>query len=245
MTKDLTNLKYTSQEIEKKTKKIYCQILAESKNFDQKNFTMIGTDDLKRLFELYDLSFFDRFFYNNYKEKIFFRLSQRMTRSAGKTAYMKRTNAYVISLSTTLIFQTFHDVMREVVVNGIVCHDRLEATMHVLEHEIIHLLEFVVFGSSSCSQPRFKQLSCNIFSHRGVTHQLVTQTERAQKKFNLYVGDAVSFEFEGNLYRGIIYRITKRATVMVKDSKGPYVDSQGTRYSKYYVPLHFLKQSKD
>ena len=44
MAKDLADLRYTSQEIEKKTKKIYCQILAESK-IDQGNFTMIGTDD--------------------------------------------------------------------------------------------------------------------------------------------------------------------------------------------------------
>lgn len=245
MKEDLVNLKYTPQDIEKKTKKIYCQILAESKNFDQGNFTIIGMDDLRHLFELYDQYFLDRFFYNNYREKIFFRLSRRMTKAAGKTTYIKHTNIYVISLSTTLIFQTFHDVMREVVVNGIVCHDRLEATMRVLEHEIIHLLELVLFGSSSCSQPRFKRLSRNIFNHTDVTHQLVTQAERAQKKFNLRVGDGVLFEYEGKTYRGIIFRITKRATVMVKDSNGLYLDSQGNRYSKYYIPLHLLKQSKD
>lgn len=245
MKEDVASLNYTRQEIEKKTKRIYCQILAESKCLNQGNFTLIGTKDLERLFELYDQYFFDRFFYNNHREKIFFRLSRRMTKAAGKTTYTKHTDRYVISLSTTLIFQTFHDVMREVVVNGIVCHDRLEATMRVLEHEIIHLLELVVFGASSCLKPRFQQLSRNIFGHTGVTHQLVTQAERAQKKFNLQVGDEVLFEYEGNPYRGIIYRITKRATVMVRDSKGFYSDSQGNRYSKYYVPLPLLKRSKD
>ena len=242
---NIANLAYTLKEIEKKTKKIYRQVLADSPTLDQGNFTMIRTDDLMHLFELYDLYFFDRFFYNNYKGKIFFRLSKRMTRSAGKTTYMKRTNTYVISLSTTLIFQTFHDITRKVVVNGIVCRDRLEASMRVLEHEIIHLLEFILFGSSSCRKSRFKQLSGNIFKHTGVTHDLVTQTERAQKKFNIHIGDNVCFEFEGDLYYGIVYRITKRATVMVKDSKGHYADSHGVRYSKYYIPLQFLKQSKD
>ncbi len=245
MGEDFVNLKFTPQDIEKKTRKIYRQILAESKNFDKGNFKIIGTDDLWRLFELYDLYFLNACLYNNYREKIFFRLSRRMTKAAGKTTYMKHTGTYVISLSTTLIFQTFHDIMREVVVNGIVCHDRLEATMRVLEHEIIHLLELVLFGSSSCSQLRFKRLSHNIFCHTDVTHQLVTQAERAQKKFSLRVGDEVLFEYEGEARRGIISRITKRATIMVKDSNGLYSDPQGNRYSKYYIPLPLLKQSKD
>ena len=241
---DLVNLKYTSQEIKKKTKRIYSQILAQSKNFDEGNFTRIGTDDLKNLFNLYDLYFFDRFFYKGYRRRIYFRLSGRMTRAAGMTTYTKHTNIFEITLSTTLIFQTFDDVKREVVVNGVVCHDRLEASMRVLEHEIIHLLEVVLFGSSSHSRPRFKQLVRNIFGHTDVTHQLVTQPEIAHKKFDLQVGDEVSFEYEGNTHKGIIIRITKRATVIVKNAQGLYEDSQGTRYSKYYVPLNLLKKNR-
>jgi hypothetical protein len=244
MKEDLVNLKYTNREIKKKTKKIYCQILAQSKNFDEGNFTKIGTEDLKNLFYLYDLYFFDRFFYSTCRRRIFFRLSRRMTKAAGMTTYMKHANTYEISLSTTLIFQTFQDVMREVVVNGIVCHDRLEASMRVLEHEIIHLLEVVLFGSSSHSRPRFKQLCRNIFGHTDITHQLVTQPEIAHEKFNLRVGDEVSFEYEGTAHNGIIIRITKRATVIVRDPHGLYQDSQGTRYSKYYVPLNLLKKNR-
>lgn len=134
---DATNLKYTPQEIEQKTQKIYHQVLEESKRFDQANFTRIATEDLKHLFELYDLHFLNRFFGNGYKEKLFFRLSQRMTRAAGKATYMKRSRVYIISLSIPLIFQSFRDIKREGVVNGIVCHDRLQATMRVLaEHTI-------------------------------------------------------------------------------------------------------------
>ena len=241
---DAANLKYTPQEIEQKTQKIYHQILAESKRFDQGNFTKIGTDDLRLLFELYDAYFFGRFFNNGYKEKLFFRLSQRMTRAAGKATYMKRSRVYIISLSIPLIFQSFRDIKREVVVNGIVCHDRLQAAMRVLEHEIIHLLELVLFDSSSCSQQRFKSLSHNIFGHAGTTHQLVTHAEHAKKKFNLQVRDEVIFEYDGKVYQGVISRITKRATIMVKNSSGIYRDSQGNRYAKYYVPVHLLKRVK-
>jgi len=241
---NLAHLKYTSKQIKKKTRKIYRKILTESKNIDCGNYNGIAISDVYRLFELYDRYFFDSFFQNNYQEKIFFRLSKRMTRAAGRIAYTRPPETYTISLSTTLIFQTFHDVNREVSANGIVCHDRLEATMRVLEHEIIHLLEWVLFNSTSCSKPRFQNLSHNIFGHTQVTHQLITQTERARKKFNLRVGDNVSFEYDGETHHGFISRITKRATVMANDPKGDYKDPQGNRYSKYYIPLPSLELIK-
>ena len=241
---DIAHLKYTPKQIKKKTRKISRKILAESENLDNENFNSISRRDIARLFELYDQYFFDRFFQDHHRHKIFFNLSDRMTRSGGRITYAQQTETYTISLSTTLIFQTFHDVTREVAVNGIVCHNRLEATMRILEHEIIHLLEYVRFGSSSCSNPRFQDLSYNIFGHTEVTHQLVTQTERAIKKFNLQVGDKVSFEYDGKTHNGFISRITKRATVMANDPDGNYKDFQGNRYCKYYIPLSSLEAVK-
>ncbi|TFH38714.1 MAG: hypothetical protein E4G94_11940 [ANME-2 cluster archaeon] len=241
---DIANLKYTPRQIKNKTRKISHKILAESENLDNRNFNSIAIRDVSRLFELYDQYFFDRFFQDHHRQKIFFGLSDRMTRSGGRIVYAQRTGTYTISLSTTLIFQTFHDVTRDVAVNGIVCHNRLEATMRILEHEIIHLLEYVRFGSSSCSKPRFQDLSYNIFGHTEVTHQLVTQTERAQKKFNLQAGDKVSFEYNGMTHHGFISSITKRATVMANDPDGDYKDFQGNRYCKYYIPLSSLEAVK-
>jgi len=240
MKRDLVNLRYTPVRIRRTNRKIYRQILRESENIDQGNFNAIAIKDFARLFELYDLHFFDRYFHNEYNGKIFFRLSERMTKAGGKIAYAKGTDVYTIYLSTALIFQTFGGVTREVTVNGIVCQDRLEATMRILEHEIIHLLELVFFDSTSCSKPRFKQLSQNIFSHTEVTHRLVTQAELAQEQHNLRIGSTVSFEYGGETYRGIIARITKRATVMVRNRAGNFRDLQGDRYSKYYIPLENL-----
>lgn len=238
---DIAHLKYTPKQIKKKTRKISRKILAESENIDNGNFNSIAIRDVAHLFELYDQYFFDNFFQGHHRQKIFFRLSDRMTRSGGRITYAQQTETYTISLSTTLIFQTFHDVTREVAVNGIVCHNRLEATMRLLEHEIIHLLEWVRFGSSNCSKPLFQDLSYNIFGHTEVTHQLVTQTERARKKFNIRVGDKVSFEYNGKTHHGFISRITKRATVMANDPDGEYKDFQGNRYCKYYIPLSSLE----
>jgi hypothetical protein len=44
----------------------------------------ISQDDLIVLFKLYDKYFFDEYFKNNFKGKINFSLSNKMTRSAGK-----------------------------------------------------------------------------------------------------------------------------------------------------------------
>ena len=240
MKKDLLDLTYTHQEIKEKTKEIYNQIHTQSDNIDQGNYTSIAISDLRFLFELYDQIFFNNFFAKNYEDKIFFRLSKRMTKVAGKTQRFIKTNDFMISLSTTLIFQTFNDITREIKVNGIICSDRLEATMRVFEHEIIHVIEHILFDNSSCSKPFFKRLAHNMFGHTDVTHQLITQMEVAHENFNLHVGDIVSFEYEGNIHEGFVNRVTKRATVMVKDGNGQFKDSNGNRYAKFYIPLQHL-----
>ena len=188
----LAKLGYSPREIEQRTAVIYNKVLTHSQNLDDGNFTRFGTDDLKRLFELYDRHFFNNFFTKNHGDKIIFRLSKRMTRSGGKTSYLRKSKTFQICLSTTLIFQTFNDVTREVKVNGIVCHDQLEAVMRILEHEMIHLMELVLFERSSCSKPQFRLFSRNIFNH----------------------------------------------------SDGQFVDSNGNRYGKYYVPLPLLTPAK-
>lgn len=242
---ELPNLKYTPSEIESKTREIYSRILAQSLHLDHGNFTRIGCADLADLFDLYDRLFFEGFFKENYAGKIGFRLSQRMTRAGGKTSHQKARGAYELFLSTFLVFQTFSDVQREISVGGIVCRDRLEATMRILEHEIIHLLEYVLFGESSCSQARFSRLVQNLFNHTATTHRLVTQPERVWATHGLRVGDGVTFEFDGTSFRGIIARITKRATVIVPDPSGEYQDGSGNRYRKYYVPTALLTGTRD
>ena len=58
----------------------------------------------------------------------------------------------------------------------------------------------------------------------------------------MHPGDFASFEYEGQFYKGVINRITKCATVMVKDPKGKYLDSKGNQYIKYYIPISQLKK---
>ena len=124
--------------------------------------------------------------------------------------------------------------------SGIECRDRLEALQRILEHELVHLIEFILWQQSSCSAARFQSVANRFFSHTEHTHQLITPRERAFAKFGLKAGSRVSFRVDGQHYVGIVNRITKRATVLVEDSRGTrYTD--GKRYAKFYVPVGQLK----
>ncbi len=235
----LLDLGFDRSSINEMTGKIYDRIVDGPVLIKEGNFTSVSSSDIKMMFELYDEIFFDDFFKLHYPKRIKFSLSRRMTRSGGKTEYHPRK--IIIKLSTPLLFQSFNGEGRDVIICGIVCSDRLEAMMRIMEHEIIHLIEYVSYGGSSCSGNRFLSLVSRIFGHTDTGHQLVTGQEIADKNYGLMVGDRVSFEFQGDIKQGQITRITNRVTVMVKDCKGFYHDLSGKRYTKYYIPLNHLE----
>jgi len=95
-------------------------------------------------------------------------------------------------------------------------------------------------AAGSCSASRFQSLAKRFFGHTKHTHALITPRERAWAKFGMRPGDPVRFRFEGAQYTGIVNRITKRATVLVRDTQGrQYGD--GHRYARFYVPVESLE----
>ncbi len=241
---DIVRLIYTPEQIKEKTTRIYQEVLAASKIMDHGNFSTMALEDLTRMFQLYDHYFFDGFFDRNMPGKIFFQLSSGMTAAAGKTTCQRRTRTYTITLSTALLLQTFSDIRREVVVNGIVCRDRLQAAQRILEHEITHLLERELFNTGSdCFGPRYRRLVKKLFGHSDVTHQLVTPLERAEKKFHIKEGDEVVFEYQGQMIRGTIFRIGTEAVILVPDPGGIYLDFHRRRCSRYHVPVECLMRT--
>ena len=222
--------------------------IRQSRHLDRPNFRAIHPSDLHRLFQLYD----DRFFDGQCKRTIgkcplSFRLSRRMTSAGGKTVREetfldngKSRVKYEIVISTTLLYQTFYDVDRTVIVTGVKCDNRFEALQRIFEHELVHLMEMLIWEDSSCSRQRFQSIAKRFFGHLEHTHQLITPRERAVAKFNIRPGDAVAFDYEGRILHGFVNRITKRATVLVESDSGrPYSD--GKRYEKYYVPVSTLR----
>lgn len=221
------------------------QVLAQSRALDAANFTQFHVSDLSRMFALYDDIFFAGACRRQLgKTSLSFRISRRMTSAGGKTTRRILRNApyhrsYEITISSTLLFQTFHDVDRTVTVTGLTCRSRLEALQRIFEHELVHLIEMLVWDNSHCSQPRFQSIAGSRFGHTEHRHELVTPRERAQARFGLKPGSRVWFEMDGVRYLGVINRITRRATVLVEDPRGIRY-SDGCSYLKFYVPFEML-----
>ncbi len=228
------------------------ELLARSPHVREGNFTRIATSDLRLLFELYDRRMFagalTRALGGADGQILGFRLSRRMTHAGGKTSFRPAPGPdrprYEIVISSHLLFSNFHGPGGPVAVNGLGCRDRLDALLRIFEHELVHLIEFLAAGTSSCRTDAFRRLARGLFGHTEVTHRLETPARRAARTHGLRVGDRVSFVFQGIRRKGRINRITKRATVLVEDPSGaPYSD--GKRYLKFYVPLKHLEREED
>ncbi len=244
----LLNYHYSKREINERFEKVGQQVFIQSKQIKTDNFQVVSNDDIKLIFQLYDTYFFDNYFKENKViDKMAFDFSKKMTSAGGKLMYYKITNQNPIQfrmrISAYLIFNSFKDDAKTTInLVGYETKNRLEALMHVIEHEIIHLIEFLAFNDSSCKKDNFKKLANQIFGHTAFTHQLLTGKMEALKEYNLRVGDWVTFSFDGKNYKGFIQRITKRATVMALDENGIYKDNKGNRFTKYYILLKYLKK---
>lgn len=251
-------------EIRQRQRRIHGEVLQLSRSMDSANFTRLDHDDLKRMAMLYDREFFgSRLLATIGRQRVKFGLSSRMTRIAGKLVTRsggRRSRSpglpsgsrfggesesdprrFELVLSTTLLFQAFADVDRPVTVTGLRCVDRLEAMQRVCEHELVHLLEMYFWRDSSCNGSRFQGIASRVFGHTEHRHDLITQSERAARNFDIRVGSPVEFWHAGKRIRGWVNRITRRATVLVEDDRGERF-SDGRSYRRYYVPLEQLRR---
>ncbi len=240
-------LQYSAAVIAAKREAIARRLLLLSDSLTGNGTTGLTISDLRRLYELYNEEFLNGWF-SGFQGQMRFSLSSRLTKSAGKTFCPKNITKMwpqdvVIEIRIgSDFFDKFHDVGGAKLVCGIATQNSLEALQLVMEHELCHVIEFLCFGRSSCKRKRFKTLAWQLFDHRESYHQLPTGRQIAQQKFGLQIGDTVWFRFEERRIQGLIYRINKRATVMVRDRHGSYTDRKGGRYTKYYVPLELLER---
>ena len=235
-----------AQQITACTAQIHAAVLAKSKYIDAANFTRIHPSDLELLFAEYDAAFFSgKIKASLGTTPLQFGFSKRMTSAGGKTARYadprSGSRRYEIIVSSTILFACFHeDDHRPITTSGIVCRDRLDALQRVMEHELVHLVEMILWDNSSCSQARFHSITRRLFGHTENRHQLITPKERAIVKFGIKPGMKVRFRFDGKLHTGIVNRISKRATVLVEDERGQRY-SNGKHYAKFYVPVQSLE----
>jgi hypothetical protein len=245
---DLKDINLKPEVIVNKREIVRNQFILQSDNIDGGKIVQISNQDLELLFQLYDEHFFGFYFKHHFKGTLLFSLSKRMTRAAGKTIVQKNLKdvllekrKYEIRMGFNFFFK-YDETSSDKMVCGIKTKDALEAFQMVFEHELCHFIEFYLFQSSSCKQKRFQTLAKNIFDHTDTYHALPTNREIAGEKYDLHIGDFVSFHYEEKQLKGFIHRINKRAVVMVKDQNGMYIDKQGKRYTKYHVPLTVIRK---
>jgi hypothetical protein len=246
----LQNMGLCSEAIQERTSEIFERVLRDSAHLNGANFTVFHPQDLRRMFDLYDRFFFQQGCRESLGDvPLQFSISKRMTRSAGTTTRREQRHLvngtvrreYEIAVSSTLLFQTFCGEERTVTVSGLVCHNRLQALQRVMEHEMVHLIEMLLWTRSSCAAPRFQTITGRFFGHTQHTHELITPREKAWTQYRIRPGDQVRFRFDGQHYTGIVNRITKRATVLVEDPRGSRY-SNGRHYRKFYVPCQMLEK---
>ena len=161
----------------------------------------------------------------------------RGCRSANRTIRRQ----FEIAVSSTLLFNTDFEA-RAVKVGGLVTAHRLDALQRIFEHELVHLLEMVLWDDSSCARRRFKSIVQRLFGHLESNHQLLTPSETARVEFGIATGDRVQFHYRGIQLTGIVNGINRRATVLVPDQTcGEWFDDN-QRYQRYYVPLDRLSR---
>lgn len=225
------------------------RLIEKSDVLKSSSFKHISTFDLQLLFRLIDEEYFDGQCTQNIQDSnadLTFRLSKRMTSCGGTTTMETESHKdtevkkFEIAVATTLLFNTFR-VSKSAKVGGVSCRSPLEALTRIMEHEMIHLIELLIWNDSNCSAKRFQQISWRRFGHLESNHQLLTPSDIAKATMGIRAGDQVSFRFDGAQHIGWVNRITKRATVLVNHPKGTLYND-GKRYLKYYVPVSQLRK---
>lgn len=244
------NIKLEPADIADRRCEIATRVMRESSSLRDINFSTINTRDLFELFCHYDELFFEGQLAPKFEPKdcqLSFRLSSRMTSTGGMTTYRRQKKStrryrratiqrqFEIAVSTTLLFNTEFP-QPSVKVGGVSTHHRLDALQRIFEHELVHLIEMLLWEDSSCAKRRFKSIVHRCFGHLASNHQLVTPSDTAQARLGVSVGDWVRFQYRGSERVGFVNRINRRATILVPDIHGERFDDQ-QRYRRYYVPL--------
>lgn len=243
----LLELTYPAAEIDLKRTRLAKQFLSLSPHLSEKCLANLSESDLKLLLDLYNQKFFEKMWEQEVQTELSFSLSTRMTRSAGKTITKhKKVGVGVVKTGFEIriginFFLQFDAVNRTKTVCGLPAPSALWALLLVFEHELCHVIESVYFQKSDCGNKRFKLLSQRLFGHTSSYHALPTTREIVYHQQGLQIGDKVTFSHKKEQHSGILTAINKRATVMVPDARGRYVDKDGVHYTKFYVNLNLLR----
>lgn len=243
----VSTIRLGEMERRERTDQVLADVFHKAPNLRDPNFKRLAPSDLANLYQAIDRHFFNSMVALALKQgehALSFRISQRMTSTGGCTTSRFHPKSgkgnFQIAIAAQLLAQTWAN-RPQATVCGVTCQNMREGLFRIMEHELLHLTEMVVWRDSSCAQSRFKDMAHRLFGHRASKHQLLTHREAAAVQHGLRPGDLVQFQFAGRSLMGKINRIHKRATVLVPHPQGQQY-SDGKRYLKYYVPLRSLQK---
>lgn len=181
---------------------------------------------LNNIFDMYNILFFDNFFDHS---NITFKWSGRLTRAAGniKCNHFKFKSS--ITLSSKLLNSAYFTISKDI--NGIEINNWKKAVLIVLEHELIHLYEFELYGHMSGHGYKFMNYAKNFFGHKRPTHGIMLGSQpkwnpnetkiaaNTTRKEIFKLGQKVWFLHRGQKIHGAIIRRGKRVSVNTERGK--------------------------
>ena len=187
--------------------------------------------DLAFIFNLYDKHFFSELLSETVS--VSFDLSTKYTKTPGMVKYSAKANEAKITVSIPLVFDAFIENHNGYHVNGIYCQCPIEAILRVLEHEIVHICEYIMYKTTDCSGSRFSKMAFELFAHTENPEKLGVDAPDVILSRSFKKGDLVTFIEHDRKHTGEIINITNKATVLVGDN---YISK------KYSVPLDMLRK---
>ena len=182
------------------------------------NLDDFNVSDLRKLFDLYNLHFF-----NNSLPETNLDISNRLTVTAGTCAISRTAEkcVYSITMSRSLFTKLKLENDQVTKSGGLTCKSRLSCLQLVLEHEIIHLIvghyypnakrldEKIYSGHGSL----FKNLVKSYFGQTESTHQIGniiydgSDKERTLFKDEIKIGEITSIIDKKGIKKGVIVNI--------------------------------------
>ena len=227
----LLRFSYSAETVSAYRKQILSELKTKDPEFMNIPVKRLRTSTLPYLLKRYDELFLDHFLERTYGKRLTSSLSGRLTVSAGKFIYPRRATSPPsgeIRMSSDFLGRLADE---EYHLNGVTVRGPQESFLVVLEHEIVHAIEYGIWGNTGHS-PVFQSIAFNLFKHTQTRHNLPTRVSDAAK-VGLAVGKRVAFDYKGRRLTGVVSYIGKTVSVMVPDEKGSYVDKSGRHYSKY------------
>lgn len=229
-----------AEEILRRRSFVLTRLCAQDEGFCTIPVRGISGDTLAEMLPLYDECFL-----GGYLQRAMgclrVTLSARLTSSAGKflctRGMLRQIKSAEIRMSSDFLIRLDEGPFQ---LNGLSVATPQEAFLVVFEHELCHALETALYGQTGHSA-RFLGLAKGLFGHTATRHSLPTRRQEAARD-GLIVGSRVCFPFKGQTLNGVVTYIGKQATVMVPDACGEYHDRRGKRYTKYRMPLDYLKR---